>query len=72
VASEFESRLEKLLCANGISRWRYSRRGKHRAVTVQYGGKDHVFFFPQSGSDRRGPLNFAAMVRRQLGLRRFT
>lgn len=67
---DFTSRIEKLLSDNGITTRRYARRGKHRSVTVQHLGKDHVFFFPGSSSDVRAPKNLVAFMRRKLGLRR--
>jgi hypothetical protein len=70
---DFEAKLERLLDANGVTTWRYAeRRGKHRSIVVHHGDREHRFFFPNSSSDRRGAANFAALVRRKLGLRRIS
>jgi hypothetical protein len=68
MANDFEARIERLMSTNNIPAWRYARRGKHRAVVVRHNGRDQTFIFPLSGSDRRGPRNLAAFMRRRLGL----
>jgi hypothetical protein len=71
--NEFEAKLDRLLDANGVTAWHYAkRRGKHRSVLVSHNGREHRFFFPNSSSDRRGAANFAALVRRKLGLKRIS
>jgi hypothetical protein len=70
MASDFETRIERVLDANGVTAWSFvKRRGKHPSVVVKHGGREWRFFYPSSSSDRRGAANFAALLRRKLGLR---
>jgi hypothetical protein len=69
VADDYLARIERFLSDNDIAVYRFERRGKHRAVVVTFGGRTRRFFFPTSGSDRRGPANTIANLRRELRLR---
>ena len=39
---------------------------RHNRVWLTYGGRSRLATYPKTGSDRRGPLNHAADVRRAL------
>jgi hypothetical protein len=61
--------IRRAMARHDIRTFQFTRRRKHRAVRVLYGGKTFVITFPSTGSDpRRGPLNAAAFLRRRLGL----
>jgi hypothetical protein len=68
VSDDYVKSIVSFLDSRGIETYRFEKRTRHRAVVVEYRGKESTVIFPTSGSDWRGPLNTIRSLRRALGL----
>jgi hypothetical protein len=63
---DLRTAIERLLDANGVQYRFLKRRGKHRSIEIQHGGRVRRLFIPNSPSDWRSVANSVAMVKRAL------
>lgn len=58
------------LSAHGVKRWEVEVNHKHPQLHFEWNGKEMMFVFPNTPSDRRGRLNALTDLRKIMGVRR--
>jgi hypothetical protein len=60
---DYTKRIAAFLEERGVTQYRFEHRRKHRAVIIP---GNRPVFFSTSGSDRRGPRNTIAILKRAI------